>query len=64
MSLFACTRGVIPYVEDTRNCLLIEPIIRHDLRVMASLQAAIKTAIQASFQLEDNELAAEPLPYG
>jgi hypothetical protein len=49
-------------VEDTRNCLLIEPITRHDLRVMASLQAALKTAIQVSFQLEDNELAAEPLP--
>jgi very-short-patch-repair endonuclease len=31
---------------------------------MASLQAALKTAIQVSFQLEDNELAAEPLPNG
>jgi very-short-patch-repair endonuclease len=55
---------VIPYVEDTRNCLLIEPATRHDLRVMASLQAALKTAIQVAFQLEDNELAAEPLPNG
>src|SRR5207244_4429088 len=58
------TTRVIPYVEDTRNCLLIEPITRQDRRVMASLQAALKTAIQVSFQLEDNELAAEPLPNG
>jgi len=58
------TTRVIPYVEDTRNCLLIEPATRHDLRVMASLQAALKMAIQVSFQLEDNELAAEPLPNG
>jgi hypothetical protein len=29
---------------------------------MASLQAALKRAIQVHFQLEDTELAAEPLP--
>ena len=29
---------------------------------MASLQAAIKNAIQVTYQLEDGELAAEPLP--
>jgi hypothetical protein len=29
---------------------------------LASLQAALKRAIEAVFQLEDNELAAEPLP--
>jgi very-short-patch-repair endonuclease len=29
---------------------------------MASLQAALKNAIQVAFQLEDSELAAEPLP--
>ena len=29
---------------------------------MASLQAALKAAIQVHYQLEDNELAAEPLP--
>jgi very-short-patch-repair endonuclease len=31
---------------------------------MASLQAALKNAIQVEYQLEDNELAAEPLPGG
>jgi very-short-patch-repair endonuclease len=30
--------------------------------MMASLQAILKNAIQVKYQLEDNELAAEPLP--
>jgi very-short-patch-repair endonuclease len=56
------TQRVIPYVEDTRNCLLFEPSEFLEPAVMASLQAALKTAIQVHFQLEDGELAAEPLP--
>ncbi len=55
-------RRVIPYVEDHRNCLLVEPHRPLALEVMASLQAALKSAIQVEFQLEDSELAAEPLP--
>jgi hypothetical protein len=53
---------VIPYVEDRRNCLLIEPAGTWSPEVMASLQAALRTAVQVSFQLEETELAAEPLP--
>jgi ATP-dependent helicase YprA (DUF1998 family)/very-short-patch-repair endonuclease len=53
---------VIPYVEDRRNCLLFEPVPGGDDRFMATLQAALKNAIQVHFQLEDSELAAEPLP--
>ncbi|MCY0989465.1 DEAD/DEAH box helicase [Nannocystis sp. ILAH1] len=53
---------VIPYVDDTRNCLLLRPIGSVDDALMASLQAALKTSIQLHFQLEDRELAAEPLP--
>jgi len=53
---------VIPYVEDRRNALLLELEDRVDPATMASLQAALKRAIQVAFQLEDNELAAEPLP--
>jgi very-short-patch-repair endonuclease len=53
---------VIPYVEDRRNCLLVEPRMALDAKTMASLQAALKRAIQVEFQLEDAELAAEPLP--
>lgn len=58
----ARTRRVIPFVEDRRNCLLIEFDEIYDLPVMASLQPAIKGAIQALYQLEDAELAVEPLP--
>jgi len=53
---------VVPYVEDRRNCLLVtfaEPL--PDIQI-ASLQSALKTAIQAEYQVEDSELAAEPLP--
>ena len=53
---------VIPFVEDHRNCLLLQFEKTHDRGVMASLQAAIKNAIQVTYQLEDGELAAEPLP--
>jgi very-short-patch-repair endonuclease len=60
--LSGSTRRVIPFVEDRRNCLLIEPAGDLDAAGMASLQAALKRAIQAVFQLEEQELAAEPLP--
>lgn len=56
------TQRVIPYVEDRRNCLLVEPRVPLEAKEMASLQAALKRAIQVEFQLEDGELAAEPLP--
>jgi len=53
---------VIPFVEDTKNCLLFEHSEPLEQSQMASLQAALKSAIQVQYQLEDNELAAEPLP--
>jgi ATP-dependent helicase YprA (DUF1998 family)/very-short-patch-repair endonuclease len=56
------TDRVIPYVEDRRNCLLFEPGQEQNATVMASLQAILKSAIQVKYQLEDNELAVEPLP--
>ncbi|MCK6591976.1 MAG: DUF1998 domain-containing protein [Polyangiaceae bacterium] len=55
-------KRVIPFVEDHRNCLLIEPARPLEVTVMASLASALKAAIQVHFQLEDRELAAEPLP--
>jgi very-short-patch-repair endonuclease len=58
----ARVRRVVPYVEDRRNCLLLAFDTQWPREVMASLQAALKAAIQARFQLEDSELAAEPLP--
>ncbi len=56
------TERVIPFVEDRRNCLLFEPAQKMSVSAMASLQSALKSAIQIQYQLEDNELAAEPLP--
>jgi hypothetical protein len=53
---------IVPYVEDRRNVLLLEPSKPLDLVGMASLAAAFKNAIQVEYQLEDQELAIEPLP--
>jgi len=55
-------KRVIPYVEDRRNCLTFAPVEVLDEAQMATLQAALKQAIQIEYQLEDNELACEPLP--
>ncbi|MBI5788071.1 MAG: DEAD/DEAH box helicase [Candidatus Schekmanbacteria bacterium] len=60
--LSAQTKRVIPYVEDRRNCLLFEPDSNFIPEEMASLQAALKNAIQIKYQLEESELAVEPLP--
>lgn len=56
------TERVIPYVDDRKNALLIEPAQMLDESVMASLQSAIKLGIQVRYQLEDSELASEALP--
>jgi len=56
------TKRIIPYVEDRRNCLLLEPEGQIEQHEIASLQSALKNAIQIQYQLEDNELAVEPLP--
>lgn len=61
-SMSDAVRRVIPFVTDHRNALLLEPSVPLELEVMASLQAALKHAIQVEFELEDNELAVEPLP--
>ena len=58
----ARTSRVIPYVEDRRNCLLVEPAVSLDPDQFVSLEAALKNAIQVCYQLEDNELATELLP--
>jgi very-short-patch-repair endonuclease len=53
---------VVPCVKDRRNALLFKWSATLDPAVHASLMAALKSAIQIEFQLEDQELAAEPLP--
>ncbi|NLF64691.1 MAG: DUF1998 domain-containing protein, partial [Chloroflexi bacterium] len=58
----ASLKRVIPYVEDRKNALLLQPAGLLDKEVVASLQSALQKAIQAIYQLEDAELAVEPLP--
>jgi len=53
---------VVPYVEDHRNVLTLKFVQQHDAPVMASVQAALKQAIQQEYQLEPSELDAQPLP--
>lgn len=53
---------VIPYVEDRRNCLILDLTEEISHERMASFESAFKKAIQVCFQLEDQELASEPLP--
>jgi hypothetical protein len=58
----ARTVTVVPYVSDTRNALMIEWANPLEVSAAANLQAALKVAIQAVFQIEDGELASESLP--
>ncbi len=53
---------ITPFVEDTRNVLLFDPAVNLSEESMISLQYAIKRGIEQEFQLEEAELAAEPLP--
>ena len=56
-------KRVIPYVEDHRNaCSSCLPTADRSSRAMASSCTRSSAAIEAVFQLEDTELAAEPLP--
>ena len=53
---------VIPYVRDRRNCLIVDTEDDLEPGELVSLMAALKHGIQAVFELEDGELAAELLP--
>ncbi len=54
---------VVPYVEDRRNALIFQWTANTlPIAEIVSLKAALKSAIQAVFQLEDSELSAESLP--
>jgi ATP-dependent helicase YprA (DUF1998 family) len=53
---------VVPYVEDHRNALLMRLPAWTKPEQRMAVMYALKRAIEAEFQLEDNELAAEPLP--
>lgn len=53
---------VIPYVEDRRNALVFRLAQPAGLETTATLQHALKRATEASFDLEDSELATDALP--
>lgn len=53
---------IVPYVEDRRNVLVLRPAEALSPGGMATLQYALKRGIENSFQLEESELMAEPLP--
>ena len=53
---------ITPFVEDTRNVLVVQPQADLPTAAIISLQYALKRGIEQEFQLEEDELAAEPLP--
>ena len=58
----ATVQRITPFVRDTRNVLILRPMIDLSEVAMVSLQYALKRGIEREFQLEEAELAAEPLP--
>lgn len=56
---------VIPFVTDVRNILILRPYIsdpKDQNETMATLQAALKRALEQHYQIESSELFVEPLP--
>lgn len=53
---------VIPYVQDTRNILVLKLAEPVDRDTAITLQYALERGIEAEFQLEDAELDTEELP--
>jgi len=53
---------IVPYVQDSKNALLLQPESRCELTTVATLQHALKRGIEACYQLEESEMLAEALP--
>jgi superfamily II DNA/RNA helicase len=53
---------IVPYVEDCKNILVFHPEGVLSKKSMVTLQAALKRGIEQIFQIEESELAVEPLP--
>ncbi|MEN6478488.1 MAG: helicase-related protein, partial [Anaerolineales bacterium] len=56
------TQQVVPYVEDHRNALLVQPSQALDEATMASLAPALSRAIAQEYLLEEDEISVEPMP--
>jgi very-short-patch-repair endonuclease len=56
-------KSVVPFVDDRRNVLIFDPKgVQVTTAFIASLQAAVKIAVQSQYDLEDSELAVAGLP--
>ncbi|MFF3442543.1 protein kinase [Streptosporangium sp. NPDC002721] len=55
-------KRVIPYVQDSRNILVLKLDEPLDEPVALSLMYALERGIEAAFELEDSELSSELLP--
>ncbi|MFA6700486.1 MAG: DEAD/DEAH box helicase [Thiomicrospira sp.] len=56
------SQRIVPFVEDYRNVLILQPVQKLSLESIATLQAALKRGIEQVFEIEESELVAEPLP--
>ncbi|HQG29558.1 MAG TPA: DUF1998 domain-containing protein, partial [Candidatus Ozemobacteraceae bacterium] len=53
---------ITPFVEDRRNILLVTLKTPLEAPQMATFEYALKRGIESVFQLEENELASQPMP--
>ncbi len=53
---------IVPFVEDHRNLLILQPLKPLSIEAMATVQAALKRGVEMTFQIEESELVAEPMP--
>ncbi|MGI6375434.1 MAG: DEAD/DEAH box helicase [Anaerolineae bacterium] len=56
------TQQVVPFVDDRRNALLVEPAATLDGATLASLAPALARAIGQLYLLEEDELSVEAMP--
>lgn len=53
---------IVPYVQDQKNALHILPTAAMGVTTVATLQHALTRGLESTYQLEQGEILAEPLP--
>ncbi|MDR1742187.1 MAG: DEAD/DEAH box helicase [Synergistaceae bacterium] len=53
---------IVPYVEDHKNIVTLKPARELSPKAFATVQAALEAGMERVFQIENSELAVEPLP--